>query len=199
MPYNLFISAVSSSASLGSCIWTIKNSAEKFVYVPATSVNRHGLGRELDVSRLCEASAMLLTNMKIDRDPLASRARMLDNFFDRVNRIVHQNGIAIVVVPFSDMILELIDAAYELIEAQKLCSPIVCVISCFQLLLDLEDTGAEWLSKRCIEKMYEGKAPFVLNLLRKKKVLAMESDFVTASLHAYQVPCFLLADAVLSN
>nr|CCA21159.1 integrator complex subunit putative [Albugo laibachii Nc14] len=182
LPYGLQITALSSGLSMGSCLWTISDANEKLTYIPAASADSNRHAKKIDIASIGKTDAILLTDLRVNRDPLTTTEKMMETLLNHVSRILDQRGTALILTPPCTINFDLIETIYALLYRKQQSTSIVYLSSCAEQFMELTNAGADWLCEKRIDKLFAGEDPFLISVLKKKKILHPLSSITTAAL-----------------
>ncbi|CCI45310.1 unnamed protein product [Albugo candida] len=171
LPYGLQITASSSGFSMGSCLWTICNANEKLTYIPAASADLNCHAKKIDVASMGRTDTILLSDLRVNRDPLSTTDKMMENLLNSVSRILDQRGIALILTTLCTINFDLIETIYALLYRKQQSIPIIHLSSRAEEFMELTNAGADWMSEKRIDKLLAGEEPFLIRHLRKKRIL----------------------------
>ncbi|CCI45309.1 unnamed protein product [Albugo candida] len=192
LPYGLQITASSSGFSMGSCLWTICNANEKLTYIPAASADLNCHAKKIDVASMGRTDTILLSDLRVNRDPLSTTDKMMENLLNSVSRILDQRGIALILTTLCTINFDLIETIYALLYRKQQSIPIIHLSSRAEEFMELTNAGADWMSEKRIDKLLAGEEPFLIRHLRKKRILYPLRFVTTEALAELNVRLLLL-------
>ncbi|TMW55912.1 hypothetical protein Poli38472_008560 [Pythium oligandrum] len=192
LAYGVRLTALSSGYSLGSSLWLLESPSDRVAYVAAASgdLNRHP--KELDFAPLIECDALILTDIKPDRDPQATTERTVEQLLAGVNRVLDRGGVCVIPSSPCGILFDLMEAIYAAClyprssQQQPTVLPMYCLSPMAEHVMDLTQCGAEWLCEKKIEKLYAGEPAFLHESLLQSNVLAVADTLSTSVLSGLQ-------------
>ncbi|KAJ0401928.1 hypothetical protein ATCC90586_008259 [Pythium insidiosum] len=174
LAYGVQLTALSSGFSLGACLWSLESPSERLAYVAAASgdLNRHP--KELDLAPLVDCDALIVTDIRPNRDPHGTVERAVEHVVGLVQRVLDRGGVCVVPSPPLGVVLDLIEALHVSSlsrPSRPHPTPIVLLSPSAEEALDAANCGAEWLCDKKVQALYAGESAFLHEALRRSRAL----------------------------